>query len=592
MLFHPLDDAPTLPMSSVTDETQRIEKAEADFRINVISPEMPIAPGAYTSTELAITNTASEPQRFTVQVTGMPDSWARVNRPELEISPGETAEVMLNFKPLRQPDSTPGDYPVTVTVRVKDKPNSVLDATITVRILPYGGFGVALKDTHLNKGDKLWLHVHNQGSANLPITITGRDSDDALRVTLASEQVTLAPGQHLQIQGDVRSKKPLLLGSPRDLPFDVVIHAKDASGFVTAVRGHYLDKPLLSPAMAVMLAGGLVLVVLLLIVLVVVLLPKPEPKIVSLEVNSTQIARGTPLALSWRATDVASFSVSLNGIPVVSQIDSKVPGVSLSTDSLKGNINVSVVGVNGDRSTEISQAVYVYEPMSLDVFTFEPSRLVRNVMQPVTLHWSVPGAVSTRITGLENFTTTALKPSYGEEETLTGISGMATNPFSVTLTATDEVGNQLQQVITVEVVDPQCTPVTASVAMHFGPNPLHQVVGTVPAGASIVVDALDMSGQWLRGQLSGGVVGWGLRSDFTCTGFNVDDLRKETNVPPTPTFTSTPTPTATVTPSVTNTPTATFTPTLTPTRTPTRTSTPTAAATLAPSPTVSETPSG
>jgi hypothetical protein len=76
---------------------------------------------------------------------------------------------------------------------------------------------------------------------------------------------------------------------------------------------------------------------------------------------------------------------------------------------------------------------------------------------------------------------------------------------------------------------------------------------------SVVVDAQDNSGQWLRAQLTGGVSGWGARSAFTCAStFNVDDLRKEVNVPmlPTPTLTFTPPP-----PTLTTAPTSTSTPT-------------------------------
>jgi hypothetical protein len=75
------------------------------------------------------------------------------------------------------------------------------------------------------------------------------------------------------------------------------------------------------------------------------------------------------------------------------------------------------------------------------------------------------------------------------------------------------------------------------------------VVGTVPAGAAVVVDAQDGSGQWLRARLQGGLSGWGIRSEFACAQtFNTADLVKELNAPTLPPATLTPV--ASVTPTV------------------------------------------
>jgi uncharacterized protein YgiM (DUF1202 family) len=126
-------------------------------------------------------------------------------------------------------------------------------------------------------------------------------------------------------------------------------------------------------------------------------------------------------------------------------------------------------------------------------------------------------------------------------------------------------GQQLQEMMTLTAIDPQCT-ASATVSLYNGPTVQNQVVGTVESGQTVVVDARDQNGGWLRVQIGGGAHGWGERAAFTCADFfNVDDLQIDLNYPTpipvptnTPTSTPTPTPTATLTSSLpTQTPTAT-----------------------------------
>jgi hypothetical protein len=265
--------------------------------------------------------------------------------------------------------------------------------------------------------------------------------------------------------------------------------------------------------------------------------------------------------LNWSVTDVAELSVSVNGTPQVSQVDPRTSGIELDTSNLSGQVIVSVVGANGSRQDTASQTVLVYQPMALDFFVVEPQQLVRYAVQPISLRWNVPGAVSTRIGGLDAFTTTPVQLTYGAEGAITDLAGIPSEGVTITLFAQDEVGNTLEEAITLELVTPQCTPGSEAVTLFAGPDPAFQVVGTVPTGASVVVDAQNENGQWLRAQLTGGASGWGARTAFICANnFNVDNLRKAVDIPVLPTPTLTPTLTATLTPAP---PTITATPTLT-----------------------------
>jgi pSer/pThr/pTyr-binding forkhead associated (FHA) protein len=164
-VYHHLDEQPTQPMAAVEEATQRIELRLPAFRLDVIPPEIAISPGAHTSAELLITNTSESEQQYTVTVTGIPAEWVRLDRSKLTIPPDDSAQVLVNFRPLRRSDSKPGVYPVVVQVAQANDPEAHLDAAFEVRILAFSGFGMALDARRITGSERFRLHLHNQGSA-------------------------------------------------------------------------------------------------------------------------------------------------------------------------------------------------------------------------------------------------------------------------------------------------------------------------------------------------------------------------------------------------------------------------------------------
>jgi pSer/pThr/pTyr-binding forkhead associated (FHA) protein len=601
IIYHRIDDRPTQPMAAVEEETQRVEVSLPEFNIHVQGPEQGVAPGAHISAQLVITNTSDDIMRYNVEVDGLPAEWVRLDRPTPRVSAQNSAEVLINIKPTRRYDSKPGLYPVSVRVYPQENPEMKLQAEITLQVLPFSGFGMALQNQRLKGKERFRLHLHNQGSSNLPLTVSAtgvdvppvavlagakpiggkssanlsareharlmtqgaRKTSDTLDFNINSAQVTLAPGARQMVQLEARPKRTSMFGAPREHVFDVSVRSGDPSGFLAIQRAYYTETPPLPHWTLYVIAAGVLAMMLLIVggLLLVLRQPPPEPVIASMIIQngSAQIPRGETLSISWQATDVANLSISLNGTPVSSVTDPELNSINLSTENLSGQVVVSLLGTNGDRQASASQTINIYQPMQPEFFAAEPAQMVRYVVQPLVLRWNVPGAVSIRLSGLESFSTTQLQPSFGAEGTISDIVGIPQNPFSITLIAEDEIGNTLEQSVTIDVVNPECIPAGESVSLRAGPDVAHQVVGTLNPGARVVVDAQDAGRRWLRVQLSGGAAGWGQRTEFACApNFNVDNLQIAVNVPPAPT----PLPL-----------TATLTPTLTPTRTPTSTAT-------------------
>ncbi|HLU10527.1 MAG TPA: FHA domain-containing protein, partial [Oceanobacillus sp.] len=543
LIYHDVDENPTRPIVVPEEATRYIELKAANFHIDLEGPEIPISPGAHTSAQVTITNTGDKAEHYSIEVSGVPREWVRIDRPELEIPAGKSTDVMISFKPLRRSESAPGDYKVEVNVKPKGDPSLALQAVVTLHVLPYSGFGMALETTHIRSNERFRLHLHNQGSDTLPLTLMSRDLTNNLRFNLPSPQISLAPGQRMLIQGQVRSKQHPIFGETRQFPFDLIVRSGDASGFLVATRGYVVEKPPL-PAWAAYALGGIVTAILLIIIVGVVLLlhPAPEPIINSFGVSSTRIAQGDPLSLNWTAENANSLVVSVNGTPVAN-LDADATSAQLDTSAYSGEVLVEVSAQSGSREATASERVMIYEPLRINYFNVDqPMPLVRYTVQTLTFNWSVSSAQTVQLLGIETFSTNPIASAYGATGTVSVAGYLDAESITVTLVAQAPDGETLEETLTLTTINPQCTART-NVNLYSGPTPQNQVVGTVESGQTVVVDARDQNGGWLRVQIAGGAHGWGERTQFTCAdNFNVDDLQIDLNFPtPIPVPSDTPT---------------------------------------------------
>jgi hypothetical protein len=361
-----------------------------------------------------------------------------------------------------------------------------------------------------------------------------------------------------------------MFGKARSYNFDLIAQSQDHARYMVAVSGKLLARPMLPGWVPLLLLGILGFVALVVIVALVLILrtPPPQPQFSAFEVNKTTLARGEVLEINWQAVDVENYRVSVNGTPVAAETD--MNQYNVPTDDLSGEVTVLVEGFSRDQSDSRSTTVTIYEPMHVERFTVNPPQLVRYAVQGLNIEWNVPGARTTRVTGIEEFTTVSVE-SGGPSGNFTDIPGIPRDPIVMTLIAEDEYGNVLESSLTINVISPECTPIGEPVTIYAGPDPAHQVVGTVPSGVQVIVDARDPSGDWVRViGLTGGISGWVEVSEMVCANtFNVRDLQIEPNIPappptPSPTLTLTPTPTITATVQSNITPTGTLAPPFTP----------------------------
>lgn len=535
LIYHFYDDTPTRPMTVPDEATTRIEQAEAAFTLEIDGPHQAISPGAHISAHVRVMNMGEATRRFRVTVEGVPKEWARVDRVELEIAPGKSGDAVISFRPRRRSDSTPGDYSVQVVVTPTDDPSLALSADILLTVLSYNGFGIAIDGDHIQTGDTFRVHLHNQGSGVLPIALMTRDlGDDELSVTLPTTPFVLAPGQRVSVNGTVKARRQRFFGDARAHMFDVIARSGDAAGFTIPLRVHVREKPPL-PSWAAFAMGGIALAVgvVILIGLLVLLQPPPNPPTINgLQVAPSAVARGDALTISWQVADANLVRLLVNGEEMYAENDPTDMGsFEVDTTPFSGTVPVTLIAEAGDLRTEAAASFEVAAPLAITVFEVEPPRVVLYVAQTITVTWAAPGALTTRISGLENFTTAPTDTTYGSSATI-ALVGIPQNTLMLTLTASNEEAT-VQETVTVDAIAPQCSPAgDADVPLRSAPDEREQVIATIPAGTSVVVDAQDTTGQWLRAQISGGAHAWGERTAFVCADyFSVDDLSKAVIVP-------------------------------------------------------------
>ncbi|MBZ0301175.1 MAG: FHA domain-containing protein, partial [Anaerolineae bacterium] len=207
IIFHGVDDTPTVKLAPLDETTQRIEMALSTFYIDLQGPGQGVAPGAHISAELSITNTSENDERYKVEVSGPPEDWIRIDRPTPLVGAGDTTFVLINFKPVRLSTSVPGDYDVRVRVYPKSQPKDVLEARLPLSVLGFNGFGMSLGEKEQTVGDRFHLTLTNTGSVPLPLSLRGRESSGDLHFRFASSRFTLAPGQQRIVEGEIRPRR-------------------------------------------------------------------------------------------------------------------------------------------------------------------------------------------------------------------------------------------------------------------------------------------------------------------------------------------------------------------------------------------------
>ncbi len=567
LIFQPLheqnDDISTRPIPKIPSlqETHRIEVVRTTFKIELDPPTDSVTPGAYIQANLNIYNVGPTVDHYKVEIEGIPKEWVRLDRSEIALDPQSDASILISFKPLRRSESAPGDYSVIVRVRAESAPNQPVEAPMTLTLRSFSGFGMVLGTIRVESGSPFELHMHNQGSGPLTLALSGATPGNALKFDIRPPKVTLAPGERKSIRGYIQPKRRTLVGPSHERRFDVLAHSQDASGFLAAMQGTFVEKsalPVWVPTLLIPIA--LILMIAAVLGGMAILNRSRTPVISAFNASATKVLEGDAVTLSWAVDDASSVALRVDNADPL-PVDLKVQQRSQVLNQAGDHV-LTLEARNGDQVVQKQITVTVVPALKINDFRITPNPVLRNVRQSVTLNWNVSGATSIRFVGLEALTgqpDNTSHPPSGELQ----LNGAPRDTVDLKLVAAASDNTQIDQSIHVDVKNPVCKVSVSNAEIRGGPGDVYPILRTIASNSEIMPDGRDSSAQWVHLAPSPEPQAWIAASAITCDGFSPDALTEITAIPPTPTPLPSATPTATYTP----TPTETATPTVGTTKT-------------------------
>jgi len=534
LIFQPLDPHATVPSSS--QDTLVVQRV--GFSAVFDQQAVDIWPAAMNSVLLTLSSYGSQPLSLEIRASGLADAYWRLSRRHIDLDAREPSNVLLNFKPPRHPQTRPGRYTLVLDIIPNDQPDQAQRYELPVTIHPYGGFGVALSQTHLELDETATLYLHNQGSEAVSVALTTRSKDGALGARLSLNRTTLAPGERGQVIITPQALKRPLLGQPQYHELFIEVQAQSAARWLVAQALQVEVRARLQPWAALSLLGvGVSLLLLLGLLLLGIISPRP-PRIESLSVSAQVLEVGQALILEWQADNVESFRLLVNdGLTLNLILDGQQRRYELDTSGYpSGVLRLEVRDANAAELVAAQASVELYRPLGEVSLLVQPLTVPRGVLTTLSVQWSAPQALEVTLEGLELFSDQALPMLAGMGGSFS-VSGRASQPFDIILRASGERDTRQEARQRITIGDALCQANTELLA-YSGPGEAYPQLRTLNPNRLFNAMGRDEAGQWVQFSVEGEEL-WVQAEGLSCQGFQVGQLAILPEVAPPPRATPT-----------------------------------------------------
>ena len=536
LTFYRRRDSPTISMPAFSEQTQ---PASTGIRAQLETVQVKVFPAASVTLPLSVTNTGITDAEFGVEISGLPDGWVKPDKLTFPLPAGEDTQLLFLVKPERRADIPPQHLALNINITRLDESQQRLRLVGIIELGGFGGLSLALDPPVRQDNDQFSLYLLNQGNEPLTLALRADDPQSQLDLRLSQAALTLSPGGHAKVTGNVRARRRPLLGQTRLLPFALIAHADNPTDYRVALPGQVSVKPFLSGKLAFLLAAVVVAAIILASLL---LFQPPEPMIDSLSLSHSQVAQGTPVELKWSAKHAERFVIEVERV-AIADLSADASAYVMNTSDYIDPIDIALIARQGERTAIATQRLEIFEPVNIVQFFADRTSMLRNVSGSLTVRWAVQGAVSLDISRPLEFETASESRVSLTNGDFT-LRGAPAAGFEILLSATDELGNITQLSLPIAVRDPECSP-RQDVLLYAGPDARHEPVKVAVEYVPVLVRGTNQDRDWLHIELASGHIGWGAYSNFLCQGFTPANLEVITDIPalPTPTPTATPSPT-------------------------------------------------
>ena len=527
IIFYQSSEETTVAMATISDATQ---PTAAPFRARLETGKVKVWRFSAASTSLSVTNLSESDGLFRLETAGLPSEWTSPNDLTFSVAANDAVDLLLRFKPTRNHDCAPGEYPLIITVRQLDGGDESVQLALLIEVGGVGGLSAAVEPPRVRARDHFNLALLNLGNEELTLQLGFLDPSQQLRVRLAQNALRLKAHERAVISALAEPRRRPLLGKPVDYSFALLAEARAPGDYTVALPATVTVIPILDYRA---LVAAAISIVILALALASLLYQPPQPAITSFTLSEETVAQGDPAELSWSAAEALSYVIEVNGLPIA-ELPADASRYTLETRSYIDPIDIALIALNGDATDKEFQRLNVYQPVIVRRFAAAKSSLLRDIQSDLTIYWRVEGAVALDIALPAGFETVQRQVAGDEGEIV--IAGAPADDFEIILTAEDEIGGRTTRAIPIAVRDPECTPI-GDTQLYAGPDSRFERANYAVQNVPVLAKGVTTAADWLHVELANGDRGWGFHTNFRCHGFEPANLTVVSDMPPLPTAT-------------------------------------------------------
>jgi serine/threonine protein kinase len=215
--------------------------------VSVEQDALALTPGQPTQIAVTLANLGATVDHLTVAAEGVPEEWLTGPAPAAQLNPGDQATVMLHIAVPRAPSSRADDYPVTIRARSRENPGESASTLMHWSVQPYTSATLNITPARARGQTRASFRVtlRNDGNSTARYRLTGVDAEQTLSYTFAPDQVTVEPGQTVNVRLTVQPSGRLT-GRDEMHTFQVQAQSSPTDALLVA-PAQYIQQPILPP---------------------------------------------------------------------------------------------------------------------------------------------------------------------------------------------------------------------------------------------------------------------------------------------------------------------------------------------------------
>jgi len=163
--------------------------------VNLAEVNLRATPGGHVQTAVNVHNNSQSVDVFSIDVSGLADSWYELSVTSASLFPGDNLVSILTISPPQNSTAVAKTYPFHVRVQSQQSPDQVITLSATLLVDPFYSFSAALtRRGRVKASNSFTVGVSNDSNIDLTFQLGGEDSIGNLRYQFDAERQTVPPG--------------------------------------------------------------------------------------------------------------------------------------------------------------------------------------------------------------------------------------------------------------------------------------------------------------------------------------------------------------------------------------------------------------